>query len=155
MNRCLKLQYELIKVINRQPRDISRDETLEWETVHMASSGRTAWLLSLERGIDPEIPACAAVVHDYGRIITGVQKNHAEAGYLPVQEFLKSTGLFTSEEIATIALAVKNHSLKTEVGTAIEEIVKDADVIDCYQYGLPFDRPEKETRYLNWLNGKK
>ena len=53
MNRCLKLQYELIKVINRQPRDISRDETLEWETVHMASSGRTAWLLSLERGIDP------------------------------------------------------------------------------------------------------
>ena len=155
MNRCLKLEYELIKVINSQPKDISRDETLEWETVHMASSGRTAWLLALERGIDPEIPACAAVVHDYGRIITGIQKNHAEAGYLPVQEFLKGTGLFTTGEIEIIATAVKNHSLKTEAGTPVEEIVKDADVIDCYQYGLPFDRPEKEARYTAWLNGKK
>ena len=49
-----------------------------------------------------------------------------------------------------IATAVKNHSLKTETGTPIEEIVKDADVIDCYQLGLPFDRPEKEQRYNQW-----
>ena len=95
------------------------------------------------------------MVHDYGRIITGIQKNHAEAGYLPVQEFLKGTGLFTTGEIEIIATAVKNHSLKTETGTPVEEIVKDADVIDCYQYGLPFDRPEKEARYTAWLNGKK
>ena len=47
-------------------------------------------------------------------------------------------------------LAVKNHSSKTVLGTPIEEIVKDADVIDCYQYGLPFDRPEKRSRYERW-----
>ena len=47
-------------------------------------------------------------------------------------------------------MAVKNHSNKTSVGTLIEEIVKDADVIDCYQYGYPFDRPEKEERYKKW-----
>ena len=152
MNRALKIQYELLKVINNQPTHISRDEPLEWEAVHMASSARTAWLLALERGVDPELAACAAAVHDYGRIITGVQKDHANVGYAPVKEFLKALNMFTDEEVETIALAVKNHSSKTVVGTPIEEIVKDADVIDCYQLGLPFDRPEKEERYNAWLN---
>ncbi len=83
--------------------------------------------------------------------MTGLQEDHAEAGYEPVQGFLKYNGLFTEDEITLISEAVKNHSCKTEVGTLIEEIVKDADVIDCYQYGLPFDRPEKKARYEAWL----
>lgn len=127
-----------------------RDESLDWERLHMASSARCAWMLAMERGADPELAACAAAVHDYGRILTGRQKGHAEAGYEPVRGFLKETGLFSEEEIERIAVAVKHHSLKTETGTMIEEIVKDADVIDCYQYGCPFDRPEKEVRYEAW-----
>ncbi|SHH55190.1 uncharacterized protein SAMN02745823_00261 [Sporobacter termitidis DSM 10068] len=151
MNRVTQLQIELLKIIDAQDATIRRDETLDWERLHMASSARVAWLLALQRGVDPELAAAAAAVHDYGRIVTGKQPDHAEAGYLPVQEFLKNTGLFTAEEIAVIALAVKNHSSKTVVGTPVEEIVKDADVIDCYQYGLPFDRPEKKDRYEAWL----
>jgi len=152
MNRVLELETRLLDFIGEQEGKIScRDETLAWERIHMASSGRCAWLLAVKRGADPELAACAACVHDFGRILTGKQKNHAEAGYEPVRAFLKETGLFCEDEIETIALAVKNHSRKTETGTLIEEIVKDADVIDCYQYGLPFDRPEKEERYQKWL----
>ena len=151
MNRLLELETQLNRVINRQEGKMdSRDETLDWERLHMASSARCAYILAMQRGADPELAACAACVHDFGRILTGKQKNHAEAGYEPVKEFLNEIGLFTEEEIETIALAVKNHSRKTEKGTLIEEIVKDADVIDCYQYGLPFDRPEKELRYEKW-----
>ena len=121
----------------------------------MASSARLAWEMALERkNADPEIAACAAAVHDFGRILTGRQKGHAEAGYEPVRVFLKESGLFTEEETEIIARAVKNHSSKTETGTAVEEIVKDADVVDCYQYGYPFDRPEKETRYRAWLTSR-
>jgi uncharacterized protein len=152
MNRVLKVMSEILKVINMQDTAVQRDETLDWERVHMASTARIAWILALQRGENPEISAVAAAVHDYGRIITGRQINHAEAGYLPVQSFLKSTGLFNSEEIRIVAEAAKNHSSKTVIGTPVEEIVKDADVIDCYQYGLPFDRPEKKTRYDAWLS---
>ena len=153
MNRLLKLENLLLDVINQQEgKCMDRDETLNWERIHMASSARLAWEMALERkNADPEIAACAAAVHDFGRILTGRQKDHAEAGYEPVRVFLKETGLFTEEETEIIAQAVKNHSSKTEVGTAVEEIVKDADVVDCYQYGYPFDRPEKETRYRDWL----
>lgn len=151
MNRLLKLQVSLLEVIDQQEGKVfERDETLDWERLHMASSARCAWLLALERGIDPELAACAASVHDFGRILTGKQKEHAEAGYESVKVFLKETQLFTEEEIDIISMAVKRHSLKTETGTPIEEIVKDADVIDCYQYGYPFDRPEKKERYEEW-----
>ena len=156
MNRLLKLENLLLDVINMQEGKIEdRDETLNWERIHMASSARLAWEMALERkNADPEIAACAAAVHDFGRILTGRQKGHAEAGYEPVRVFLKESGLFTEEEAEIIARAVKNHSSKTKVGTAVEEIVKDADVVDCYQYGYPFDRPEKETRYRAWLTSR-
>ncbi len=156
MNRLLKLENLLLDVINMQEGKIEdRDETLNWERIHMASSARLAWEMALERkNADPEIAACAAAVHDFGRILTGRQKGHAEAGYEPVRVFLKESGLFTEEEAEIIARAVKNHSSKTETGTVVEEIVKDADVVDCYQYGYPFDRPEKETRYRAWLTSR-
>lgn len=154
MNRVMHLQSILLKMIDMLDKEALRDETLEWERLHMTSSARLAWLLALERGADPELCATAAAVHDFGRIVTGSKENHAEAGYIPVQGFLRYSELFTEDEIAVIANAVKNHSRKTEIGTPIEEIVKDADVIDCFQYGLPFDRPEKKARYEAWLAGR-
>lgn len=154
MNRVLRLQEAMLELINRQTDDGTRDETLNWERLHMASSARIAWCIALERGADPELSACACTVHDIGRILTGKQAGHAQAGYEPVKEFLQDTGMFSQEETEIIAEAVKNHSSKTVVGTPIEEVVKDADVVDCYQYGLPFDRPEKEERYRAWLKMK-
>ena len=106
--------------------------------------------------VDPILAAAACAVHDYGRIITGRQEGHAEAGYLPVQEFLKNLEpkLFTDDEIAQIALAVKNHSKKGEVGTQLEEIVKDADVLDFYQYGYNMARKEQQDRLESLLGHK-
>ena len=151
MNRSYELMTRLLALINGQEDAPDRDETLDWERLHMASSARIAWCLPMERGADPELAACAAAIHDIGRIVTGRQKDHAEAGEAPARQFLRDTGLFTDEEVELLVNAVKNHSKKTEIGTPIEEAVKDADVIDCYQYGMPFDRPEKEERYNAWL----
>lgn len=67
-------------------------------------------------------------------------------------EFLRNTGLFAEEEIDQIGLAIKNHSKKAEVGTPIEEIVKDADVIDFHQYGMGFSREEQKIRYEKMLD---
>lgn len=158
MNRILKLQTELLHEIKKAAEhEISRDETLEWECIHMASCSRTAYIMAEELGMDEketELAACAATVHDYGRIITGKQPGHAEAGYEPVREFLRRTELFSEDEIDTISLAVKNHSRKAEVGTPIEEIVKDADLVDCFQYGSPFQRKDQEERYQRYVERK-
>lgn len=62
--------------------------------------------------------------------------------------------LFTDEEIDQIAIAVRNHSKKGEVGSPLEEIVKDADVLDFYQYGYDVARKEQQDR-LEALLGHK
>lgn len=153
MKRLLRLQSQLLREIEKYEVLVpERDKFIDWERVHMASCARLGYLMAEARGVDPEIASCACAVHDYGRIITGKQEGHAEAGYLPGKEFLKETELFTEDEIEQIALAIKNHSKKSEIGTPIEEIVKDADVIDFHQYGLGFSREEQKIRYEKMLD---
>ena len=147
MKKILRLQSALLKEIDKYEKLIpERDHFIDWERVHISSCAKIGYMLAEERGVDPVLAACACACHDYGRIITGKQSGHAEAGYEPVMGFLKNTGLFTEDEIEQIATAVKNHSKKAEIGTPLEEIVKDADVLDFYQYGYEMPRKEQQNR---------
>ena len=145
MNRLFKLQCLLIDEIDSKD-DKDRDQPLYWEKIHMASCGRLGYILAEKRGYDTDLASCASAIHDFGRIQTGKQKGHAEAGYEPVKVFLKNSGLFTDEEVEMIAVAVKNHSSKSEVGGWLEEIVKDADVLDYSMYGNRMPRQEQQER---------
>lgn len=156
-HRLLQLQNILLEVIDRQEGKIpDRDEPLNWERIHMASAAQLAWQMALERGEDPELTACAAAVHDLGRILTGRKEGHAEAAYEPAKSLLTGCGLFTAEEVEIMALAAKNHSSKDIKGTALEEIIKDADVVDCCQHGYSsYYKPEVLKRYNHWINSRK
>ncbi len=155
MKKILRLQSALLKEIDKYEKLIpERDHFIDWERVHISSCAKIGYMLAEERGVDPILAACACACHDYGRIITGKQSGHAEAGYQPVQEFLRKTELFSDDEISQIAVAVKNHSKKAEVGTPLEEIVKDADVLDFYQYGYEMSRKEQQDRLETLLGHK-
>jgi len=148
MNRIFTLQQRILKVIDEhQHIDRSSAPSLDWERIHMISCAKVGYLLAEERGLDPVLSACACAVHDFGRILTGSQENHGQAGFLPVRQFLLETGLFSKGEIDMISLAVANHSKKGEVGTPLEELVKDADLIDYASYGQTFKRQEQIDRF--------
>lgn len=153
MNRLLALQSILLAEIDKYDKLISeRDYPIEWEKVHISSCAKIGYLLAGERNVDPELAAAACACHDYGRIITGKQSGHAEAGYEPIQVLLRKSGLYSAHEIEMIAIAVKNHSKKSEVGSPLEEIVKDADVLDFYQYGYDMRRKEQQDRLEKLLS---
>lgn len=156
-SRLFKFQGMILDYIDAQEGKLDeRHEPLHWERIHMASSAQLAWAMALERGADPELAACAASIHDIGRITTGVQAGHAAAGYEPAKKLMAESGLFTDEETEIIALAVKNHSSKDVQGTVVEEIVKDADVVDCCQHGyLSYYKPEVMERYYRWEAAQK
>lgn len=152
MKIVLELQRALLREIDQYEKVVEmRDYDCDWERLHIASCARVGYMLAQERGVDPVIAACACSMHDYGRILTGKQKDHAEAGYKPAMEFLRKTGLFSEDDVQKIGIAVKNHSLKSEVGSPLEEIVKDADVIDFYQYGYAMPREEQKVRLRKLL----
>lgn len=153
MNRLLAFQSILLAEIDKYDKLISeRDYPIEWEKVHISSCAKIGYLLARERNVDPELAAAACACHDYGRIITGKQSGHAEAGYESIQVLLRKSGLYSAHEIEMIATAVKNHSKKSEVGSPLEEIVKDADVLDFYQYGYDMRRKEQQDRLEKLLS---
>ena len=155
MKKILRLQSALLKEIDKYEELIpERDHFIDWERVHISSCAKIRYMLAEERGVDPILAAAACSCHDYGRIITGKQAGHAEAGYEPVKKFLKGTGLFDDDEIDQIATAVKNHSKKSEIGSPLEEIVKDADVLDFHQYGYATARQEQQDRLEKLLGHK-
>ena len=155
MKKILRLQSALLKEIDKYEKLVpERDHFIDWERVHISSCAKIGYMMAEKRGVDPVLAACACACHDYGIIITGKQSGHAEAGYEPVQEFLKGTELFSEDEIQQIATAVKNHSKKSETGTPLEEIVKDADVLDFYQYGYEMPRKEQQDRLEKLLGHK-
>lgn len=131
---------------------VELDYPIDWERIHVISCGKLGYLMAEKRGVDPILAASACAVHDYGRIITGKQANHAEVGYEPVKKFLRGLNLFTEREVEDIAISVKNHSNKSQIGIPLEEIVKDADVLDFHQYGYEMPRPEQQER-LNRMLG--
>lgn len=147
MNRLLALQSILLAEIDKYDKLVSeRDYPIDWEKVHISSCAKIGYLLAEERNVDPELAAAACACHDYGRIITGKQAGHAEAGYEPIRILLRESGLYSKTEIEAIATAVKNHSKKSEIGSPLEEIVKDADVLDFHQYGYDMRRKEQQDR---------
>lgn len=152
LRRLVIVQKALLALLaDLEAEPLERDESLDWERLHLASCARTGQLLALKRGVDLELAGIACAVHDYGRIISGKQKDHAANGYEPVKKFLAQCAPFTEEEIEMIAAAVREHSSKSIVGTALEEIVKDADVLDCHLYGLPMARAEQQERLEKML----
>ena len=158
MNKLMILQGALLAVIEKYAKihaenGVELDYPIDWERIHVISCAKLGYLMAEERGVDPILAAVACAVHDYGRIITGKQANHAEVGYEPVMDFLRKTELFTEEEVLEIGFSVKNHSNKSDVGTPLEEIVKDADVLDFHQYGYEMPRPEQQARLNRMLKG--
>ena len=153
MQRCYQVSRELLKFLNEQDRPgLKREVSLTWERIHCMGSARIAALLAGRRGVDVELSYAAGALHDFGRFVTGKQEKHAEHGYEPVKVFLSPLNIFSEKEIEEIALAVKNHSRKEIAGTPLEEIAKDADVLDCYYLGL---QPKKEAHLKRFTSLQK
>lgn len=155
MRRLETLLFALLGEIDKYENVTDeRDYPANFERLHIASCARIGYLMAEKRGVEPELAAAACAMHDYGRIITGKQKDHAEVGYEPAMEFLRDTGLFTEEKVQQIGIAVKNHSKKSEIGSPLEEIVKDADCFDFHQYGYEMPREEQKQRLRDMLGEK-
>lgn len=151
MDRLKKVQYMYLDYIDSHDVLKERDSSIEWEKVHMASCARVGYILAAKRGLDPDFAAIAAAIHDIGRVVNGRQKGHAEAGYEQAKEFLAGTGLFSESETEELAYSVKMHSSKAEIGSPLEELVKDADVLDFHMYGYEMPRKEQQDRLQRLL----
>ena len=122
-----------------------RDYPIIWEKAHATSCAQIGRMLAEKRGVNLEQAALACALHDIGRWISGRQFEHAPNGEVPARSFLAEKK--GTEEIKDqIIQAIINHSKKDVVGTPLEEIVKDADILDCHWHGEDIMKPFHMTR---------
>ncbi len=120
--------------------DARRDSSIAWELKHQAAVTQFGRLLASKRGIDPEIAAVGALLHDIYTIVSGSYEDHARRGGPVALEMLSHAGRFSDSERAAIEAIVVNHSDKHVVTTdEWIEFGKDVDVLDCFLYPHALD----------------
>ncbi|MDO8589181.1 MAG: HD domain-containing protein [Armatimonadota bacterium] len=142
--RVLRAMETLI--MNEQVKHTERDRELDYEYDHIREAVKYAKSLALKRKIDPDIAGTVAAVQNIASIVTGRNEDHADAGYYPAKEFLKTLDCFSAKEIEQIAVAVRNHSRKSEKDAPLDELAKDADIYARYCQGHEFSRPHDLAR---------
>lgn len=130
--RDLQRIYSLLNSLEEQT--IERDYPIIWERIHATSCAQIGRILAEKRNVDIEQAALACAIHDMGRWVSGRQLDHAPKGEEAARLFLAEWS-GTEETREQIIQAVINHSKKEQVGTPLEELVKDADILDCYLHG--------------------
>jgi HD superfamily phosphodiesterase len=113
--------------------------------VHLYGVSQTAVLLAHIRGLDAQLCAAAGLLHDIYTFRTGGEAGHAIHGAADAGDLLKSLGCFEDGETSQICRAILRHSDKQTVDGAMEECLKDADVLSHWLYDphKKFEQPKK------------
>jgi uncharacterized protein len=145
LNRILSILFDEMRSLS----DDDRDLPIRWNVMHMYSSSQLAKLLALRRGINMELAAIAAALHDIAVIVTKRTDGHAVKAEKYVREAVekynnnewrKNTPIITKDEEDTIVNAIIQHSDKDSISNdPFVELLKDVDSLDRYLHGINSD----------------
>ena len=120
---------DLRKYVNAQLMQMEDPEDRISAVNHLYGVSLAATMLARERGLDPELAAMSAMLHDLHAYKSGSYDDHAHKGAELAREILTELGLTNQEETEIICSAIYHHDDKRSVDAPMDELLKDADVI--------------------------
>ena len=120
---------DLRKYVNAQLMQMEDPEDRISAVNHLYGVSLAATMLAMKRGLDPELAAMAAMLHDLHAYKSGSYDDHAHKGAELAREILTELGLTNQEETEIICSAIYHHDDKRSVDAPMAELLKDADVI--------------------------
>lgn len=116
--------------------------------VHLYSVAQACALLAKKRGENAELAVIAGMLHDIYSYANMDSADHAHKGATMAREILKSLKIFSEEEMELICTAIYRHSDKVITHDALDEILKDADVLQHVLYNPLFEvKQTEQERY--------
>ena len=119
--------------------------------VHLYGVSQACAILAMKRGENAELAVIAGMLHDIYSYANMDPVNHAQKGATKAREILKRLEIFTEEETELICTAIYHHSDKATVHNALDEILKDADVLQHVLYNPLFAVKQSEQKRYNKL----
>jgi len=130
MNRLERVR----RIVDRVLRSVLDPEERRCGFVHLYGVSLTATLLAVQRNLDPELAGVAGMLHDLVTYESGDPTDHGPRSAVRAGEILREAGDFSEEEISAIQSAIAHHSDKADEHGSLEELMKDADVLQHALY---------------------
>lgn len=118
---------------------MKEDEARRHAYLHLYGVSQACALLALKRKEDVELTVIAGMLHDIYTYANLDSRDHAHKGAEMAREILDSLYIFEEDEKDLICTAIYNHSDKSVVHDWLDEILKDADVMQHVLYNPLFD----------------
>jgi uncharacterized protein len=143
MERLKMLREYVDEELNQLPEDRRISAA-----AHLYGVSLAATLLAKKRGLNPEHAAMAGMLHDLHAYKTDSYDDHAHLGAGLAQNILEKLDLTDLEETDIICSAIYHHDDKYSVDSAMDELLKDADVIDhCFKDLSKPIKPKEQARF--------
>ena len=105
-------------------------------------------MIAKKRGLDPELLAMAAMLHDMHAYKSGSYDDHAHKGAELARDILGELKLTDDNETDQICSAIYHHDDKLVTDSPMDEALKDADVIDhCLKDASKTVKEKEQARY--------
>ena len=126
MSRIKDLQKQVHRILDK-----IEDEDRRLKAVsHLHGVALAAAMLAKVRGEDAELATMAGLLHDLYAYKSGSYDDHAHLGADYARKLLEKLAITAPEETDVVCAAIWHHDNKAEVDGPLDEILKDADVID-------------------------
>ena len=120
---------ELKKYVNKKLSEMKDPDDMLKAAGHLYGVSMSAELIAQKRGLDTELAGMAGMLHDLYAYESGSYDDHAHKGAEYAREVLEELGITSEEETNIICSAIWHHDSKDQVDAAMDEVLKDADVI--------------------------
>ncbi len=138
------------KVVDEILLKMTKDEARRHAYLHLYGVSQACALISIKRKENVELAVIAGMLHDIYTYANLDSQDHAHKGAETARNILNSLSIFSDDEIILICTAIYNHSDKSMIHAPLDEILKDADVMQHALYN-PFDIKRHEQKRFDAL----
>lgn len=142
---------ELRKYVDQELNKMEDVDKRNGAFVHLYGVSLAATMIAKKRGLDPELSAMAAMLHDLHAYKTGSYDDHAHRGAELARNILGELKLTNEAETDFICSAIYHHDDKLAEDEPMDEVLKDADVIHHCMNDLAKPVKEKEQARFDKL----
>ncbi len=145
---------ELRKYVDQELNQMEDVDKRNSAFVHLYGVSLAATMIAKKRGLDPELSAMAAMLHDLHAYKTGSYEEHEHKGAELARDILRELKLTDETETDMICSAIYHHGDKHVVDGPMDEVLKDADVIHHCMNDISKPVKEKEQVRFGKLCGE-
>lgn len=119
--------------------------------LHLYGVAQACAMIALKRNENAELAIVAGMLHDIYSYANMDSNDHAHKGAEMARNILNTLTIFNENEKDLICTAIWNHSDKSTVHNWLDEILKDADVMQHVLYNPLFDIKQHEQKRFSSL----